>query len=266
VRERKRVYVCVGMCGVCRMLNHRYHHTHKSPTRACASGTQVDIERCIKVAPLLDTHHRLLVTLLLINAACMEVRLSLCVSVCVCMCVLIMRHPKTHTQALPIFLNRIVPEWLAIVISVSAVLVFGEILPQAVCTKNPLAIGSAFAWWVVCSCHGLTIILLCMLTIPLSLTLTHTYSHSHSRTHSQADQDLHGSDLGAQLPAWETPRLRARVCICVSECICVCVRVCVCMQGVLHSHVHSPTLSRAPAHTHTPPVETRERFCSSGPN
>lgn len=37
-------------------------------------------------------------------------------------------------EALPIFLDAIVPSVLAIVISVTAVLFFGEIIPQAVCT------------------------------------------------------------------------------------------------------------------------------------
>ena len=45
-------------------------------------------------------HHLLLVTLLLANAACME--------------------------ALPIFLEHLMPGWLAIIVSVTAVLFFGE--------------------------------------------------------------------------------------------------------------------------------------------
>lgn len=61
-----------------------------------------------KVLPILHKHHHLLVTLLLCNAAAME--------------------------ALPIFLDSLVPSYLAIIISVTAVLFFGEIIPQAVCT------------------------------------------------------------------------------------------------------------------------------------
>jgi metal transporter CNNM len=37
-------------------------------------------------------------------------------------------------EALPIFLDSLVPSYLAVLISVSAVLFFGEIIPQAVCT------------------------------------------------------------------------------------------------------------------------------------
>eukprot|EP00467_Chlorarachnion_reptans_P013443 CAMPEP_0114536462 /NCGR_PEP_ID=MMETSP0109-20121206/29017_1 /TAXON_ID=29199 /ORGANISM="Chlorarachnion reptans, Strain CCCM449" /LENGTH=425 /DNA_ID=CAMNT_0001720205 /DNA_START=15 /DNA_END=1288 /DNA_ORIENTATION=- len=69
--------------------------------------------------PVLANHHLLLVTLLLTNAAAME--------------------------ALPIFLNFLVPEWLAIVLSVTFVLAFGEVIPQAICTKNPLKIGAQCA-------------------------------------------------------------------------------------------------------------------------
>lgn len=50
----------------------------------------------------------MLVTLLLCNAAAME--------------------------ALPLMLDNLLPAWAAIVVSVTAVLFFGEIIPQALCT------------------------------------------------------------------------------------------------------------------------------------
>ena len=53
-------------------------------------------------------HHLLLVSLLLVNAAVNE--------------------------ALPIFLDSLVPSWLAIVLSVTLVLFFGEIIPSAIFT------------------------------------------------------------------------------------------------------------------------------------
>ncbi len=59
-------------------------------------------------------HHKLLVTLLLVNALAME--------------------------ALPLFLDVIVPAWVSILLSVSFVLLFGEIIPQALCAKNALQI------------------------------------------------------------------------------------------------------------------------------
>jgi hypothetical protein len=59
--------------------------------------------------PLISNQHFLLVTLLLCNACAME--------------------------ALPLFLDRLADPITAIVISVTAVLLFGEIIPQAVCSR-----------------------------------------------------------------------------------------------------------------------------------
>lgn len=51
-------------------------------------------------------------------------------------------------EALPLFLDRMVPEFLAILLSVSFVLVFGEVIPQAVISKYGLAVGGNLAWLV----------------------------------------------------------------------------------------------------------------------
>jgi metal transporter CNNM len=83
------------------------------------AGDEQERNAVSSVLPILKDHHLLLVTLLLWNAAAME--------------------------ALPIFLDALTPAWLAIVLSVSAVLLFGEILPQAFCTSNPLKIGAKAA-------------------------------------------------------------------------------------------------------------------------
>ena len=74
-----------------------------------------------KLIPLKKDHHLLLVTLLLVNAGVNE--------------------------ALPIFLDRLVPApWMAVVLSVTLVLVFGEILPSAIFTgPSQLRIASAFS-------------------------------------------------------------------------------------------------------------------------
>ena len=83
------------------------------------SGTQTEQGQARKLQPLLKRRHLLLVTLLVGNAAAME--------------------------ALPIFLDKIVPEFVAIILSISLVLVFGEIIPQALFTKYRLYIGSALS-------------------------------------------------------------------------------------------------------------------------
>ena len=52
-------------------------------------------------------------------------------------------------EALPIFLGQIVPEWLAVVLSVSFVLFFGEIIPSAILTgPNSLCISAGLSWFV----------------------------------------------------------------------------------------------------------------------
>jgi metal transporter CNNM len=58
--------------------------------------------------PLIDDHHRLLVTLLLLNSVCAE--------------------------ALPIFLDELVPSSVAVLLGVVFLLIFGEIVPSAVFT------------------------------------------------------------------------------------------------------------------------------------
>lgn len=68
-----------------------------------------DVQKLTKrIFPVIDKHHWMLVTLLLCNACAME--------------------------TLPIFLDKMVTPVEAIVISVSLVLIMGEIIPQALCT------------------------------------------------------------------------------------------------------------------------------------
>lgn len=70
-----------------------------------------------KIFPVIDQYHWMLVTLLLCNALAME--------------------------ALPLALDKLVPAWAAILCSVTGVLVFGEIIPQALCTgpsQNKIAV------------------------------------------------------------------------------------------------------------------------------
>jgi len=79
----------------------------------CATEEEVEKLRREKsyarrLLPLLGNHHLLLVTLLLLNSAANE--------------------------CLPIFLDKLVPESIAIVLSVTFVLLFGEIIPSAIFT------------------------------------------------------------------------------------------------------------------------------------
>ncbi|ELR17952.1 uncharacterized protein ACA1_208300 [Acanthamoeba castellanii str. Neff] len=107
---------------------------------ANGGGTKQEQIYANRIIPLVKRHHLLLVTLLVANAAAME--------------------------ALPLFVDRIVGTVGAILISVTAVLLFGEIIPQAICTRYGLAIGANLAWlvWII-------IILLFPISWPISLLL-----------------------------------------------------------------------------------------------
>ena len=72
------------------------------------SGTNIEKIQAAKVLPIISRHHLLLVSLMLWNAVA--------------------------TEALPIFLSGLVPEYLAIIISVTLVLFVGEIIPAAILT------------------------------------------------------------------------------------------------------------------------------------
>jgi metal transporter CNNM len=84
------------------------------------AGNQEEKEQARSLIPLLQDHHRLLVTLLLINAMANE--------------------------ALPLFLDKIVPAYMAVILSVTLVLFFGEIIPNAIFSgPNKLAVSSRLA-------------------------------------------------------------------------------------------------------------------------
>ena len=72
------------------------------------SGTPNEKFYASKVIPVISRHHFLLVTLMLWNASA--------------------------TEALPVFLSCVVPEYLAIIISVTMILFVGEIIPTAILT------------------------------------------------------------------------------------------------------------------------------------
>lgn len=72
------------------------------------NGTEIEKAQAKKILPVISKHHLLLVTLLLANAAAME--------------------------TLPLLLDRMFNSYIAILLSVTFVLIFGEIVPQAFCT------------------------------------------------------------------------------------------------------------------------------------
>lgn len=81
------------------------------------SQDPVEKMQAARVHSLIHDHHLLLVTLLLWNAAAFE--------------------------SLPLFIDKLVPSLYAVLLSVTFILIFGEILPQAICTgPRRLAVAS----------------------------------------------------------------------------------------------------------------------------
>ncbi|CAI0430192.1 unnamed protein product [Linum tenue] len=86
------------------------------------SGTVAEKKQAAGILPVVQKQHQLLVTLLLCNAAAME--------------------------ALPIYLDRMFNQYVAVILSVTFVLFFGEVIPQAICSRYGLAVGANLAWLV----------------------------------------------------------------------------------------------------------------------
>jgi metal transporter CNNM len=85
-----------------------------------SSIVEEEREYATAILPVINDRHRLLVTLLTMNALAYE--------------------------TLPLFLDRLVPSWLAVVLSVTLILVFGEIVPSGIFTgPNQLYLGYKMA-------------------------------------------------------------------------------------------------------------------------
>ncbi|KAK3193860.1 hypothetical protein Dsin_025170 [Dipteronia sinensis] len=82
------------------------------------SGSSAEKKQAAAILPVVQKQHQLLVTLLLCNACAME--------------------------ALPIYLDKIFHPFVAVLLSVTFVLTFGEIIPQAICSRYGLAVGANF--------------------------------------------------------------------------------------------------------------------------
>uniref|UniRef100_A0A5B6ZB70 DUF21 domain-containing protein n=1 Tax=Davidia involucrata TaxID=16924 RepID=A0A5B6ZB70_DAVIN len=133
------------------------------------SGTPQDRKHASKILPVVKNQHLLLCTLLIFNAAAME--------------------------ALPIFLDSLVTAWGAILISVTLILLFGEILPQSVCSRYGLAIGAAVAPVVR------VLVWICFpVAFPISKLLDFLLGHGHVALFRRAELktlvNLHGNEAG----------------------------------------------------------------------
>lgn len=133
------------------------------------SGRPQDRKHAAKIYPVVKNQHLLLCTLLMGNALAME--------------------------ALPIFLDKLVPPWAAILTSVTLILMFGEILPQAVCTRYGLAIGATLAPLV----RALLMIFF-PVTYPISKVLDLMLGKGHAvllrRAELKTFVNFHGNEAG----------------------------------------------------------------------
>lgn len=121
-----------------------------------------------RIITVVSNHHLLLVTLLLANA--------------------------TAAEAMPIFLGKITTEVVAILVSVTAVLLFGEIIPQALCTRYGLAIGYYASPLVVFLMGAFFII-----SYPIAKLLDCVLGHEHGTFYRRAELrelvDLHSKTV-----------------------------------------------------------------------
>jgi metal transporter CNNM len=131
------------------------------------SGTSRQRACAEKILPVLSNPHRLLVTLLLINAAANE--------------------------ALPLVLDRLTDPITAVIISVTVVLIFGEIIPQAACSRFGLQIGAASTPMV-----RALMVVAAPLAVPIGWVLDRALGHRHTalfrRAEFKALVDIHGPE------------------------------------------------------------------------
>ncbi|CAE7548115.1 CBSDUF5 [Symbiodinium natans] len=119
-------------------------------------GSSAEKRMATKVRNLVKRKHLLLVTLLLCNAVAME--------------------------ALPLVLDRILSPIGSVLISVTAVLAFGEILPQAFCKAYGLAAGAAASPLVQC------LLVVCWpIAWPISKLLDCVLGHDHGNFLNQEE-------------------------------------------------------------------------------
>ncbi|KAL4384779.1 hypothetical protein GQ457_15G022600 [Hibiscus cannabinus] len=132
------------------------------------SGTITEKKQAAVILPVVKKQHQLLVTLLLCNACAME--------------------------ALPITLDKMFHPFVAVLLSVTFVLAFGEIIPQALCSRYGLAIGANFVWLV-----RILMIICYPIAYPIGKVLDAVIGHGDAlfrRAQLKALVSIHGQEAG----------------------------------------------------------------------
>ncbi|GAB2295171.1 DUF21 domain-containing protein At4g14240 [Dionaea muscipula] len=133
-----------------------------------SSGDSSEKKQAAAILPVVKKQHHLLVTLLLCNACAME--------------------------ALPLYLDKLVNQFAAIVLSVTFVLAFGEVIPQAICTRYGLAVGANFMWLV-----RILMIICYPIAYPIGKVLDWLLGHNEAlfrRAQLKALVSIHGQEAG----------------------------------------------------------------------
>ncbi|KAK7380381.1 hypothetical protein VNO78_32891 [Psophocarpus tetragonolobus] len=133
------------------------------------AGLPKDRKHAERIQPLVKNGHFVLCTLLLGKSLAME--------------------------ALPIFMDSIIPTWFTILVSAPLVTVFAEILPQAVCSRYGLTFGAKMAPIV-----QLLLLIFFPITYPASKVLDWALGKEHSvllrRSELKTFVDLHANEAG----------------------------------------------------------------------
>ena len=137
------------------------------PVDPAALKTRTDVivisKNAKRILPLVQRRHLLMVTLLVGNAGCLE--------------------------ALPLFLDPLMDPFFVILLSVTAVLFFGEIIPQSICIRYGLSIGARLSPMVWCLVY-LTYPISWPISKILDALLGHEHTHFFNRGQLQAFIEL----------------------------------------------------------------------------
>ncbi|KAB2605275.1 DUF21 domain-containing protein [Pyrus ussuriensis x Pyrus communis] len=132
------------------------------------SGSATEKKQAAKILPVVQKQHQLLVTLLLCNACAME--------------------------ALPLYLDKIFHPVVAVVLSVTFVLLFGEVIPQSICSRYGLSVGANFVWLV-----RILMVICYPIAYPIAKVLDKVLGHSDDlfrRAQLKALVSIHGQEAG----------------------------------------------------------------------
>lgn len=146
------------------------------------SGTELQREWALRILPIRKNGHLLLVTMMLANTL--------------------------TNMALPILIDGIFGGGVtAVVISTVLILIFGEIIPQAVCARHGLRIGATFAWPV-----QILIWIMSPVAYPFAKILDNILGANHGMIYRRAELKelvaIHGDDHGGSLSHDEVTIIR----------------------------------------------------------